>query len=166
MTVIDESDAALSQKMRQSFLKQAFRLSVGILLTTVLVSALSLWIINSSFIYNPRKEFARFTNIVLSSEASIDRFSVRNFFYLDGPDFFYELTLSLEDKRKLIKLFDDKGADISDDRAMQLVPFSWIGGDRKLKRYYMWNTWAAPDAGIYLDIDSDSNKAWFVIQIY
>jgi len=124
---------------------------------------LLLWFINTPYVYeSARKEVANYTHIALSNDTSIDRYCVRNFFLLDGPDFYFELTLSNDDKARLIKFFEEnqKGTSFS-STAVELVPASWKPRNRKLEHYYVSAT--APDVQICLDVDADSGKAWLVV---
>ncbi|HUB67197.1 MAG TPA: hypothetical protein VL981_06905 [Candidatus Methylacidiphilales bacterium] len=151
-------------------LKKIFKvLSIlcGMYLTAFLIFFLIFGIFLGSFdkrnFGNPKNDFILYTGINLTT-SSIDRFEVRpSFFHIDPPDICYELTLSPEDKARLINSFIKKGGNRNSNlNAIDLVPSSWIWERHpQVKSYYFWHA----DAGVFLDVDVKNNKAWFVISL-
>jgi hypothetical protein len=134
-------------------------------LWVILVSSpfLFLWYINTPYPYGPPKETIEyFTDVALSDSTAIDLYDVSNF-WLDGPDYYYELTLSPEDKTRLISSFGGPCRSPGGiyDNAIARVPSTWIRGRHpRVKCYYFQSE---NDSRIYLDIDTESDKAWLVI---
>ena len=137
---------------------------ISITMGLVILPCVLLLVLNNPSIYNQRELFVRYTQVSLSEGAKISRFDVKNFYYLDGPDFFYELRLSAGDKEKLIKLFDESDGRSANTCASELVPASWVGEKpRKIQHYFLINPKRAPNCWFFLDVDSESDRVWFVI---
>jgi|HubBroStandDraft_1064217.scaffolds.fasta_scaffold198935_2 hypothetical protein len=144
---------------------------IGVFTTLMsLVSSpfLFLWFINTPYPYDPpQKNIEYFTDVPLSDSTSIDRCCVRNFFFLDGPDYYYELTLSPKDRKLLINSFGGPGeTPLSENycNAIARVPSAWIRGlHPQVKCYHLVGE---NYAEVWLDVDVESNKAWLAILNY
>jgi len=146
--------------------RKIFIFSISVLLGGACLWLLFFWLIHCTFNHNPKDDLARYTGISLTT-SSIDRFAVTNTF-IDGTDLSYELTLSSEDKMRLINLFTKKGGGCtSNDSAIELVPSTWFSGYHpEVKSYYIPSENTNTDVGLFLDVDLKNDKAWLFIENY
>jgi hypothetical protein len=134
--------------------------SIGVLLSWVVVFYI---LINVSFFYDARHELAADTGRTLSPDSHIDHFMVHNFFFVDGPDYYYELSLAPTDRARLIESFFPGGqAEALNGNADDYVPASWRNGSTAIRRYCLHR----PEKNqiLLLAVDTASDKAWLVIE--
>jgi hypothetical protein len=123
---------------------------------------LFLWLINSTYVYaSPKKQVEHYTHVPLSDTTSFNRYCVRNFFLLDGPDFYFEVTLSRDDKARLIKFFKENQEVKTSTKLEELVPASWKPLPKKLEHYFVGDQ--SRSVSMWLAVDADGDKAWLVI---
>jgi len=125
--------------------------------------ALLIWFVTSAYFYGPPKKVIEFyTHTALSRSTSVDRYSVENSF-LDGPSFYFELTLSPDDKTHLVKFFDESGTESGpSNTATEAVPASWRRlDDQKPIHYHIFD--ASKNAVVLMDIGAASGKALLVV---
>ena len=138
--------------------------SVVTLIVSVILFLLLIFLLgNSSFLYDARKDLDTYTGNSISADSHIEHFAVRGFFFLDGPDFYYELSLTPGDRERLVRLFLPGGqAEALNGNADEFVPAAWRNGSQSIQRYCLHR----PDKSevLLLALDSQSDKAWLVIE--
>jgi hypothetical protein len=138
--------------------------SLAVLLVSGILFLLLVYLLgNSSFLYNAREDLDACTGKSISADSRIEHFEVRNFFFLDGPDYYYELTLTPADRGRLISLFSPGGqTEALNGNADQFVPAAWQNGSRSIQRYCLHR----PDKSqvLLLAVDDNSDNAWLVIE--
>ncbi|MEI9998667.1 MAG: hypothetical protein WDO13_05605 [Verrucomicrobiota bacterium] len=137
---------------------------LGLLLSLIIVAGIFYALFNSPAFYDAPKELAYYTGGAVTKQTTIVRFQVRNFFGLDGPDYYYELALAPADRTRLIAYCQVHARDAGGGRtADAAVPSDWLDGDPSItQRFYLLDA-RSGDAQVILSLDSKSNRAWLVI---
>jgi hypothetical protein len=88
---------------------------------------------------------------------------VRNFFYLDGPDYYFELKLTPTDRTRLIDYFRQHShGEGFNQTADSAVPPSWhVGDTSEYEQHFLSDEQRG--AAVMLSLDSSGERAWLVI---
>ncbi len=143
------------------FFQSRRTLSLVSVLGAALLARLFLGIINGPRFYNSARQLEFYTGGLVLKALHIDHFMVRNSFGLDGPDYYYELSVAPTDRKRLHDFFHADGHPAFNRNADELVPSDWKNGSRSIERYCLLPS--NRSAVMLLAMDSQSDKAWLVI---